>query len=66
MNIDVFATDEKLELEGIWKELGAGAAIKVARADNPKYKEKLDTIKRILSNLKQNEKNRCNSTSPAY
>ena len=37
MNIDVFATDEKAEIEGIWKELGSGAAIKVARDGNPAY-----------------------------
>jgi transposase len=31
-------------------------ARKVLTSNDPKYKEKLDTIKRILSNLKQNEK----------
>ncbi len=37
MNFKAFATNEKDELEGIWKELGDGAAIRVARADNVEY-----------------------------
>ena len=37
MNIGIFETDEKAEIEGIWKELGSGAAIRVARDGNPAY-----------------------------
>lgn len=37
MNINELYTDKKLELEGIWVDVGAGLRIKVARKGNPRY-----------------------------
>ena len=34
-----FATDSSAETEGTWKDIGPGAAIKVARAGNDAYSE---------------------------
>lgn len=39
MEFGKFELDEVAEVEGIWKELGGGARIKVARSMNPKFRE---------------------------
>ena len=41
MNIGVFSTDEVAEVEGIWKPIGGGAELKIARANNPEYQRML-------------------------
>jgi len=41
MNIGIFKTNEEAELDGIWKRLGSGAKVKVARAENPSYTKML-------------------------
>ncbi len=42
MHIDAFAMNEEAELTGVWKELGDGAAILVARSGNTKYDNMLE------------------------
>jgi len=37
MNISDFATDELLEVKGVWRNIGDGASLKVARANNTAY-----------------------------
>lgn len=39
MDINKFKLDEKLEVEGVWKELGDGARVKVAASNNPAFRE---------------------------
>lgn len=40
MDFENLSTDEKLEIEGVWKDLdGAGARVLVARANNPAFRE---------------------------
>ena len=39
MNIDFFNTDEHAEVFGIWKTIGQGTRIKVARSGNSNYKK---------------------------
>lgn len=41
MNINEFAVNEKSEVDGIWKELGGGTALLIARANNTNYQNKL-------------------------
>lgn len=40
-NIERFATDEKLETEGVWVEAGSGLKLKIARLNNAAYEEEL-------------------------
>lgn len=44
-----FATDEKLELEGRWVDIGKGGRILVARDNNQRY------IKELRANLEKNK-----------
>lgn len=39
MDVDRFKLDEKAEVEGVWRNLGEGARIKIARMMNPTYRE---------------------------
>lgn len=48
-----FATDAELELEGVWHDVGDGARLKIARADNTNFKRKMKVLahgrERIIS-----------------
>lgn len=37
-----FATDAALELEGVWKEIGGGAELLIARNNNSRYLKAMD------------------------
>lgn len=37
MNLANFATNETLEIEGVWQPIGGGARLKIARENNPKF-----------------------------
>lgn len=39
-----FATDEKLEVEGTWRDLQGGARLLLARAGNDRYNKKLNEL----------------------
>lgn len=39
MELNSFAVDKKTEIEGIWKNISKDTRIKVARANNPRYRE---------------------------
>lgn len=47
---DTFGTNEKLELEGVWVDMGEGGSIKIARAGNPENKR---LLKRLIAPHKQ-------------
>lgn len=42
----IFSTSKRLETEGAWHELGEGAALKVARLNNPAYQQLERTLRR--------------------
>lgn len=47
MSLDIFAhyaTDESLENDGAWFDLGGDAKVKVARSGNPRYAKKLTAL----------------------
>jgi hypothetical protein len=46
-----FATNAKAELEGAWVDLGEGAAIRVARYNNPRHKALRDRLLRPYRGL---------------
>lgn len=39
MKISAFRTDENLEVEGVWVDLGDGGKVKVARLGNPQHRK---------------------------
>jgi len=41
MDLNIYKTDRKKEVDGVWQKIG-DADIKVARANNPKYKTALN------------------------
>ena len=49
-----FATDEKLETEGVWHELGDGARVKVARLGNPAWQKEYNRLPQPIRNAAQN------------
>jgi hypothetical protein len=46
-----FATDVKLETEGVWKDLGEGAELKVARIGNPAYNKEMQRLMKPYKHL---------------
>lgn len=44
---DVFGTDAKKEIEGVWFPIAEGGHVKVARADNPEY-SRVFRVKTVL------------------
>lgn len=41
MDLTKYKTDEALEQEGVWVDIGDGAKLKIAHNDNPKHREAL-------------------------
>lgn len=41
-----YGTSKKLEVEGVWVDVSDNARIKVARANNPKYKAEIERLTR--------------------
>ena len=39
MKLNKFMSDSKLAIEGIWEDIGEGLRVRVARMNNPKYRE---------------------------
>jgi len=46
-----FATDASAEEEGVWVEIGEGAAVKVARFGNKRHEKALDRLRKPYRNI---------------